>query len=84
MSGLLYCILREFLATGSNVFPENDLETYIDTCNGILNGRMESFEVLAVPTFENIFSLALGVSSAQSKTRPGVHSCRVLADTSGR
>jgi hypothetical protein len=46
--------------------PKVDLTTYIDHCEQIFVAAVETYEVLAVPSFENILALVMGVSTTTS------------------
>lgn len=63
MHGLLYMLLRELLTLGDPLGKDYDLETYVAQCEHQFNIGLETYDILAVPSFENIFCLTIGVSS---------------------
>ncbi|KAI0468819.1 hypothetical protein F4859DRAFT_488915 [Xylaria cf. heliscus] len=69
MHGLLYCLLREFLMLGDDVGKEYDLKTYVNNCGHNFNIGVETYDVLAVPSFENILSLTMGIIKAQNEAK---------------
>lgn len=60
--GILYFILKEFIATSDQLCNEHDLKAYLMICEHSFKASIESYEVLAVPSFESILALAFGVS----------------------
>ena len=46
-----------------------DLKLHVAKCEQNFNSMIESYEVLAVPSFENIFALVMGVSKHELLTR---------------
>ena len=62
MHGVLYFILKEYITLKHPLCKEYDLESYLAKCEQNLNSGLESYDVLAVPSFENIFALTMGVS----------------------
>ena len=69
MHGILYFILREYISLSDPLCQEHDLKTYMEKCEQKLHAGIQTYEVLAVPTFENIFALTLGVSEALDPLR---------------
>ena len=51
------------------VSQKYDLKLYAARCEQNFNSLIESYEVLAVPSFENIFALVMGVSKYEFLTR---------------
>ncbi|GAW16092.1 hypothetical protein ANO14919_055150 [Xylariales sp. No.14919] len=70
MYGLLYFLLRESLMLGERLGNEYDLKTYVAQCKHNFNIGIETYNVLAVPSFENILSLTLGIIMAQNQAKP--------------
>lgn len=62
MYGLLYFLLRESLMLGEQLGNDYDLKKYVARCKHNFNVGIETYDVLAVPSFDNILSLTLGVS----------------------
>lgn len=59
--GILYCLLKEYVYLQSPLGQEYDLKVHISTCERNFCRGIETYQTLAMPCFENIFSLALGV-----------------------
>ncbi|KAI0455714.1 hypothetical protein F5B21DRAFT_470385 [Xylaria acuta] len=65
MHGLLYFLRRECLMLGDQLGKEYDLKAYVDRCGHNFSVGIETYDVLAFPSFENM-SLTMGVIKAQS------------------
>lgn len=71
MFGILYLLLREFIATSDPLGKEHDLKAHMAVCERNFNAGLESYDVLAVPSFESILALTLGVCEAcYSNSKP--------------
>ena len=70
MHGILYFILKEYISLSDPICTEHDLKSYMGKCEQKLHAGIETYEVLAVPTFENIFALTIGVSEALTPRQP--------------
>ncbi|KAJ2984678.1 hypothetical protein NUW58_g5933 [Xylaria curta] len=70
MYGLLYFLLREILMLGEQLESDYDLTTYVARCKENFNIGIETYNILAVPSFENILSLTLGIIMAQNEAKP--------------
>ncbi|KAI2472279.1 hypothetical protein F4781DRAFT_9715 [Annulohypoxylon bovei var. microspora] len=57
--GLLCMLLRESLTLDDPLGKEYDLKTYITQCEHNFNVGIETYDILAIPSFENVFSLTL-------------------------
>lgn len=62
MNGILYCILKEYLATQDPLGKQYDIKAFLAKCDRNFNLGIETYDVLAVPTFDNVLALTLGVS----------------------
>ncbi|KAF2966602.1 hypothetical protein GQX73_g6990 [Xylaria multiplex] len=69
MHGLLYILLRECLILGDPLAEDYDLKEYISRCGRNFNTGIETYDILAVPSFENVLSLTLGVVKAQNEAK---------------
>ncbi|KAJ8132513.1 hypothetical protein O1611_g1108 [Lasiodiplodia mahajangana] len=69
MHGLLYVLLRECLTLGDQLGKDYDLKTYISRCEHNFNIGIETYDILAVPCFENVLSLTIGVLKAQNEAK---------------
>ncbi|KAI0096920.1 hypothetical protein GGR51DRAFT_566904 [Nemania sp. FL0031] len=67
--GLLHVLLRECLTLGNQLSKEYDLKTYIARCEHNFNVGIETYDILAVPCFENVLSLTIGVIKAQNEAK---------------
>jgi hypothetical protein len=63
MYGILYCLLKEFIFLENPLGQEYDLKSHVSTCEKNFNQGIQTYQILAIPCFENVLSLALGVSS---------------------
>lgn len=63
MYGILYCLLKECLLLQSPLAQKYDLKVHVSTCERNFSRGIETYQTLAVPCFENVLSLALGVSN---------------------
>ncbi|GAB1197229.1 hypothetical protein APSETT444_006520 [Aspergillus pseudonomiae] len=54
----------------TRVAPVFDLKAHMSTCEQNFNTLVESYEVLAVPSFESIFALIMGFIKAQDEAKP--------------
>lgn len=63
MYGILYCLLKEFTFLESPLSQEYDLKAHASTCEKNFNQGIQTYQILAIPCFENVLSLALGVSN---------------------
>ncbi|KAM5358346.1 hypothetical protein ACJZ2D_015362 [Fusarium nematophilum] len=78
VNGILAFLSREFTILQQPLGKEFDMEKLTTKCERNFNLGIETYDVLAVPSFENVLSLALGVVKAQSETRPML-CCTLLA-----
>lgn len=63
MYGILYCLLKESMLLQSPLAQKFDLKVHVSTCERNFSRGIETYQTLAVPCFENVLSLALGVSN---------------------
>lgn len=63
MYGIMYCLLKEFVLLQSPLAKEHDLKVHVATCERNFSRGIETYQTLAMPCFENILSLSLGVSN---------------------
>lgn len=64
MYGVLYMLLKEFMILRNPLSQKYDLSTHADKCAKNFHASLETYEVLAVPSFENVFALTMGVSAS--------------------
>uniref|UniRef100_A0A0D2XKV7 Xylanolytic transcriptional activator regulatory domain-containing protein n=1 Tax=Fusarium oxysporum (strain Fo5176) TaxID=660025 RepID=A0A0D2XKV7_FUSOF len=62
----------------SPLAQEHDLKAHISTCERNFSRGIETYQALAMPCFENVFSLALGMTKAQEEGKPFL-CCTLLA-----
>ena len=60
---MMYYVLKEYSLLQNPLAQEHDLKLHISTCERNLTRGIEAFQTLALPCFDNVFSLALGVSN---------------------
>lgn len=63
MHGILYFTIKEYVAASDPLCKDYDLKMHLEKCKQKFNVGIETYEMLAIPNFENIFALTLGVSS---------------------
>lgn len=69
MYGILHVLLEEFTIMRNSLCQKYDLKLHVAKYEQNFNSIIESYEVLAVPSFENIFALVMGVSKHELLTR---------------
>jgi hypothetical protein len=62
MHGVLFFVLKEMIAFKDPLAKKFDLHSYLAHCEQNFVAAIETYEVLAVPSFENILALVMGVS----------------------
>lgn len=60
--GILCILLKEFMAASDKICQEHDLSTYLTICERCFKSGIETYEIMAVPSFESVLALAFGVS----------------------
>ncbi|KAF5865898.1 hypothetical protein ETB97_001966 [Aspergillus alliaceus] len=70
MYGILLPILKEFTILQNPLCQRFDLKAYATRCGQDFNNLVESYDVMAVPSLENIFALTMGFIQAQDATKP--------------
>ncbi|WJG34608.1 uncharacterized protein FOBCDRAFT_213798 [Fusarium oxysporum Fo47] len=78
MYGVMYYVLKEYVLLQSPLAQEHDLKAHISTCERNFSRGIETYQALAMPCFENVFSLALGMTKAQEEGKPFL-CCTLLA-----
>jgi len=62
MYGIVNALLKEFIILQNSICQRFDLRAHAAQCEQNFNATIESYDVLAVPSFENIFALIMEVS----------------------
>ncbi|KAF2260489.1 hypothetical protein CC78DRAFT_536366 [Lojkania enalia] len=70
MLGILCNCFKEFIATSDPLLEKYDLKTHLEICEQSFKVGIETFDVLAVPSLENILALTLGAMRAQLEAKP--------------
>ncbi|KAH7120555.1 hypothetical protein EDB81DRAFT_814401 [Dactylonectria macrodidyma] len=70
MNGMLYCLFKEYVTMQDPLCKQYDLKTYLAKCERNFNLGVETYDVLAVPSFHNVLALTLAVIKAQSECKP--------------
>ncbi|KAL3447877.1 fungal-specific transcription factor domain-containing protein [Aspergillus insuetus] len=70
MHGVLYFVMKEMIAFKDPLSPKFDLPTYLAHCEQSFVAAVETYEVLAVPSFENILALVMGMIKSQGEAKP--------------
>lgn len=61
MHGILLSLLKEFIGLKHPLAEKYNLSQYLETCENNFKTGLETYEILVVPSFENILSLVLAV-----------------------
>ncbi|KAK6352925.1 hypothetical protein TWF696_004920 [Orbilia brochopaga] len=70
MHGLLFFLLQECVAVEDPIMAEWDAIGFMRICEKNLHIGCQSYEVLAVPTLDNIKALVMGIVFAQFNSKP--------------
>ncbi|KAJ6263667.1 ABC multidrug transporter MDR5 [Drechslerella dactyloides] len=70
MHGLLFFLLQECAAVDDPIMREWDVISFMRICEKNLHIGCQSYEVLAVPTLDNIKALVMGIVFAQFNSKP--------------
>lgn len=62
MHGVLYFVLKESINTKDVLSEKFDLTAHLIACKESFEAGLMTVEVLAIPSFENLLALAMGVS----------------------
>ncbi|OKL59647.1 hypothetical protein UA08_05133 [Talaromyces atroroseus] len=73
MHGVLFFVLKELIAMKDPLCQKFDLLTYLDHCEQNFVAAIETYEVLAVPAFENILALTMGMLMSQGEAKPHLY-----------
>ncbi|KAL4807613.1 hypothetical protein BDV18DRAFT_151590 [Aspergillus unguis] len=67
MHGILLSLLKEFIGFKHPLAEKHNLSQYLQPCEQNFTTGLERYELLIVPSFENILSLVLAVIKAQDE-----------------
>ncbi|KAL2799262.1 hypothetical protein BJX66DRAFT_333165 [Aspergillus keveii] len=70
MHGVLFFVLKEMIAFKDPLAKKFDLHSYLAHCEQNFVAAIETYEVLAVPSFENILALVMGMIKSQGEAKP--------------
>ncbi|OQE35353.1 hypothetical protein PENCOP_c013G02517 [Penicillium coprophilum] len=70
MHGVLFFVLKELIAMKDPLCQKFDLATSLDHCEKNFVDAIETYEVLAVPSFESILALTMGMIKSQGEAKP--------------
>ncbi|KAL4887665.1 hypothetical protein BJY04DRAFT_225557 [Aspergillus karnatakaensis] len=73
MHGVLSFVLKELIAVNDELSRQFDLKAQLDQCEKIFTTAIETYEVLAVPSYENILALTMGMTKAQGEAKPSLY-----------
>ncbi|GFN11553.1 fungal specific transcription factor domain-containing protein [Aspergillus tubingensis] len=65
MHGVLFFVLKELIAMNDELYQRFDLTTHLDHCEKVFAATLETYDVLAVPSFENV--------KAQGEAKPALY-----------
>ncbi|PYI01184.1 hypothetical protein BO78DRAFT_354092 [Aspergillus sclerotiicarbonarius CBS 121057] len=72
MHGILFFVLKELIAMKDELCQKFDLTTHLGHCEQIFIAAIETYDVFAVPSFENILALTMGMVKAQGEAKPSL------------
>ncbi|KAJ5115389.1 hypothetical protein NUU61_001148 [Penicillium alfredii] len=78
MHGVLYFLIREYILKKDPLCDQFDLETHLLSCKQSFYVDIEKYDVWAVPSFENIIALIIGILKAQDEAKP-LLGCHLVA-----
>ena len=61
MHGVLYWLIREYSYRNDAFCKKFDLRTHFKNCKSRFEADIKNHDVIAVPSFENVIALAMGV-----------------------
>lgn len=61
LHAVLYFPLREHITLSTALCKDYDLKPLLDKCEQNVNSGLETYDVFAVPSFENLLALTMGV-----------------------
>lgn len=67
MHGMLYFLMKESISRNDELSKTLNLSAHIETCRRSFEASIESYDVLTVPTFENVIALIMGVSIQETE-----------------
>ncbi|KAE8377112.1 hypothetical protein BDV26DRAFT_264430 [Aspergillus bertholletiae] len=70
MHGIILTLLKEFTILRNPLCQKFDLKAHTSICEENFNTLVESYDVLAIPSFESIFALIMGFIKAQDEAKP--------------
>ncbi|XRM43935.1 hypothetical protein ABZX51_007091 [Aspergillus tubingensis] len=73
MHGVLFFVLKELIAMNDELYQRFDLTTHLDHCEKVFAATLETYDVLAVPSFENMLALTMGMVKAQGEAKPALY-----------
>ncbi|KAJ5165661.1 uncharacterized protein N7500_007491 [Penicillium coprophilum] len=73
MHGVLFFVLKELIAMKDQLCQKFDLAAHLSHCEQNFVDAIESYEVLAVPSFESILALTMGMVKSQGEAKPHLY-----------
>ncbi|KAJ5096908.1 hypothetical protein N7456_007629 [Penicillium angulare] len=70
MHGMFYFLMKESVTMKDEMAEQLKFEDHIDNCKKSFEAAIEGYDVLSVPTFENIIALTMGAMKAQDESKP--------------
>ncbi|KAJ5658308.1 uncharacterized protein N7484_001957 [Penicillium longicatenatum] len=70
MHGIFYFLMKESITRKDTLSKELNLEAHIESCKKSFESAIESYDVLTVPTLENVIALVMGMLKAQDESKP--------------
>ncbi|CAG8267906.1 unnamed protein product [Penicillium salamii] len=74
MHGIFYCLLKEYEAMKDPLCQQFDFPAQIAQCEKNFIMALETYEIMSVPSFDNILGLTMGAIKAQGEAKPFLYS----------
>ncbi|RAH48306.1 fungal specific transcription factor domain-containing protein [Aspergillus brunneoviolaceus CBS 621.78] len=71
--GVLLFVLKEYVAMNDDLGQRVDLNAHLNECEHMFVAALEHYEVLVIPSFENILALTMGMIKAQGEAKPSLY-----------
>ncbi|PWY83839.1 hypothetical protein BO94DRAFT_599265 [Aspergillus sclerotioniger CBS 115572] len=72
MHGVLFFVVKELIVMNAQLCQSFDLFIHLAHCEQIFIAAIETYDVLVVPSFENILALTMGMLKAQGEAKPSL------------
>ncbi|CAG8929165.1 unnamed protein product [Penicillium salamii] len=81
MHGIFYYLLKEYEAMKDSLCQQFDFPAQIAQCEKNFIMGLETYEIMSVPSFDNILGLTMGAIKAQGEAKPFLYSSLISTAT---